>query len=69
MESNMANDVPLSPVSFLQRMGDVFRDVVKIVDPDGQADQRTWTGAEFKARADRIAGSVRGFGVQKEVGS
>ncbi len=63
MQPSEANDVPLSPISFLQRTGDVFREAAAIVDPDGPTGPRTWTGGEFRDRGDRIAGALRGVGI------
>jgi fatty-acyl-CoA synthase len=55
----VANQVPLSPVSFLNRSAEVFADDVGVVAGDGT----TVTHAGLLGRAARLAGQVRAAGV------
>src|SRR5262245_58901660 len=50
---------PLTPSAYLDRAAWVFRDRVAIVDGE-----RSFTYAEFADRAHRLAGALRGLGVQ-----
>src|SRR2546423_3448830 len=50
----------LTPVSFLERSGQVHADRVAAVDGD-----RSWTYAEFRARSRRFAHALRQAGLQK----
>ena len=50
----------LTPVSFVERSGQVHADRVAAVDHD-----RSWTYAEFRARSRRFAHALRGAGLQK----
>ena len=53
-----ANFVPLSPLDFLDRAGTVYPDKVGVV-----SGSRTITYGEFRDRAARLAGAIRGAGI------
>jgi fatty-acyl-CoA synthase len=63
MATHPANHVPLSPVSFLQRSGDVYPDTPAIRDPYATAAQ-TLSYGQFRTAADRLAGALRGAGLR-----
>jgi fatty-acyl-CoA synthase len=50
---------PLTPLDFLARSAHTFRDLTAVVDGS-----RRFTYAEFAARVDRLAGALRGLGVE-----
>lgn len=54
----LANDVPLTPLSFLRRSADVFGDRTGVVSGDGS----TVSWAAFHAKADALADAVRAHG-------
>lgn len=57
-----AGNVPMSPVSFLERSGDVFPDKVAVVTASGVAE----TYGEFRARARRVAEALRSRGIGRD---
>jgi len=54
-----ASEIPLSPVSFLQRAGSVFAEKTAILD-----DERSFTYREFLDRSQRLAGLLYSVGIQ-----
>jgi fatty-acyl-CoA synthase len=55
-----ANFVPMTPLDFLRRSGDVMADKIGIVDRD-----RHWSYATFRARAEALAGALRQAGIER----
>jgi fatty-acyl-CoA synthase len=60
LDKNPANCVPLSPVSFLERSGEVYADLPAIVHG-----ARRYSWAETRARSARLAGVLAALGVQR----
>ena len=60
LDKNPANCVPLSPVSFLERSGEVYADLPAIVHG-----ARRYSWAETRARSARLAGALAALGVQR----
>lgn len=54
------NDVPLSPISFMRRAADVYRDKVALVAGDGA--EVSWTA--LRHRSDRMADALRHQGIR-----
>jgi fatty-acyl-CoA synthase len=60
MGAMKTNDIPLSPVDFLNRSADVFGDSVAVVTDQGER----VTYSEFRRRASSLAHALRGSGLQ-----
>ena len=58
LDRNAANHVPLSPVSFVERSGEVFGDLEAVVHG---ARRSTWR--ELRDRSARLAAALRALGV------
>jgi fatty-acyl-CoA synthase len=60
LDKNAANFVALSPVSFVERSGEVFADLPAVVHG-----QRRLTWAQLRERSARLAAALRSLGVQR----
>lgn len=58
LAKNEANFTPLSPVSFVERSAEVFRDLPAVIHGD-----RRYSWAQCRERAARLAASLRALGV------
>ena len=60
LERNAANFVALSPVSFVERSGEIFGDLVAVVHGS-----RRYTWAEVRNRSARLAAALRNLGIRR----
>jgi fatty-acyl-CoA synthase len=60
LAKNAANDVPLSPLSFLRQTVHVFPHRIAVIEDD-----RSWTWSQFDQRVRAMAGVLTGLGVKK----
>jgi fatty-acyl-CoA synthase len=60
LDRNDANHVPLSPVSFVERSGEVFGDLTAVIHG-----QRRYTWAQCRERSARLAAALQHLGVKK----